>query len=229
MKVNNKMNIKGFFIGVYSFFSLTIAIILMYIFKQHILFIRKKWAASMIYIIGINIKKFGSLDEKADIIFLNHNSMLDIILLDYLHPKEIAWVTNMKFAKIPFFGLIFRLPNLILIDPNNKSSLRTLLKRSQQEIKNRRVIGIFPEATRGKDNEIIPFKQGARMITECLKLKVQTIVLTNTRERLDTKRLTASSGLVKIIYFDTFTPESKDWFKETEILMKDTYKQYAKD
>jgi 1-acyl-sn-glycerol-3-phosphate acyltransferase len=46
--------------------------------------------------------------------------MFDITLLDYLHPKDIVWVTNSKLAKIPVFGWIFKLPNLILIDPIKK-------------------------------------------------------------------------------------------------------------
>ena len=77
----------------------------MYFFRQRIPLIRKSWAFSMIKIIGVDIESTGVLDTNADLIVLNHNSMLDIILLDYLHPIDIAWVTNIKLANAPVFWM----------------------------------------------------------------------------------------------------------------------------
>ena len=113
-EVNNKMNFKGFLVGVYSFFSLLLVIVCMYFFKNKIPFIRKLWAKSMIKLTGVDLEEIGSLNKYADIIILNHNSMFDITLLDYLHPNDIAWVTNIKLANTPIFGWIFKLPKLIL-------------------------------------------------------------------------------------------------------------------
>ena len=217
------MNFKGFLMGIYSFFSLLVVIVFMYLFRSKIFNIRKFWAYSMVKLIGVKIEAVGVLNPDADVIVLNHNSMFDITLLDYLHPKDIAWVANEKLAKVPVFGWIFKFPNLILINPTKRSSLTTLLHRAKQEIANKRPIGIFPEGTRGDNDEIIKFQVGAKLITEKCNLTVQPIVLIGTRKRLDTKTFISTPGIVKVIYLDTVDSSQKDWFENMEQLVKDTY------
>jgi len=223
------MNLKGFLIAVYSFISLLLVIVFMFLFKNKIYSIRKLWSTSMVKLIGVDIKEIGKIDNSADIILLNHNSMFDIVLLDYLYPKDIAWVANSKLAKVPVFGLIFKLPNLILIDPIKRSSIRTLITRVQEELLHNRPIGIFPEGTRGDNDEIIKFQKGIKTIVERLNLKVQPIVLVDTRERLDTKTLKSSSGEIKLIYLDTIQASNEDWYEELEKNFKKIYKQNKSD
>ncbi len=220
------MNFRGFLIGVYSFFSLLIGIICMYILRDQIPKIRKFWAKSMIKLIGIEIEEFGQFDKTADIIVVNHNSMLDIIILDYLSPKDIAWVANIKLANAPIFGWIFKLPNLILIDPQKKSSFKTLMSRVKEEMDNKRPVGIFPEGTRGDTDDIIKFQKGTKLIIEKLGLKVQPIILINTRQRLDTKTFKATSGKVNVIYLKSIVPSqlNTNWFEQMEQSVRNTYK-----
>ena len=219
------MNFKGFLMGIYSFFSLLIVIIFMFFFRKKIPLIRKLWATSMVKLIGVDLEEIGSLDTNADIIVLNHNSMFDITLLDYLHPKDIAWVTNKKLANIPVFGWIFKFPNLILIDPEKRNSLKILLNRTKEELENKRPIGIFPEGTRGNNDEILKFQKGTKLLAEKLNLKVQPIVLINTRKRLDTKTFISIPGKIKVVYLDTIESSHNEWFDEVEQLVKDTYNQ----
>ncbi len=201
----------------------------MLLFKNKIHLIRKLWSTSMIKLIDVNIQEIGSLDKNADILLLNHNSMLDVILLEHLHDKDIAWVTNKKLAKIPLFGFIFKLPSLILIDPQNRSSLKLMMSRLKEELRNNRPIGIFPEGTRGVNNEMLKFQNGIKIIAEKLNLKVQPIVLTHTRKRLDVNTMRATSGEVNIIYLDTIQPTSENWYEELERNFKHKYEQYNGD
>ena len=220
------MNFKGFLMGIYSFFSLLIVIVLMYFFRSKIPLIRKLWATSMVKLIGADIEVSGSLDADADIIILNHNSMFDITLMDYLHTKDIAWVTNIKLANVPVFGWIFKFPNLILIDPKKRSSLKVLFNRSKEESQNKRPIGIFPEGTRGDSDDMIKFQKGAKLIAEKFNLTIQPIVLTNTRKRLDTKTFISTAGKIKVTYLDTVSPNKdnkNDWFDDIENSMNETY------
>ena len=197
----------------------------MYLFKSKTHTVRKVWAYSMIKLIGVKIEEVGQLDTEADVIAMNHNSMLDIILFDYLHSQDIAWVANIKLSKIPLFGLIFTLPKLILIDPMKNSSLKTLLNKASKEIKEGRPIGVFPEGTRGDTNDMIKFKIGTKLLVQKLNLSVQPIILVNTRERLDTKTYKSSPGLVKIIYLDTIYPSKseEDWYDHLYHQMKTKY------
>jgi 1-acyl-sn-glycerol-3-phosphate acyltransferase len=153
--------------------------------------------------------------------------MLDIIVLEHLHPKDIAWVARSSLAQAPLFGYIFKLPNLILIDHKKRSSIKYLSQRAKEEHQNSRPIAIFPEGTRGKDNSIKKFQAGAKIVANNLELKVQPIVLTNTRDRLDTDNLRSSSGEVEIIYLDTIDTKDKEWYKKVEESINRTYNKYS--
>lgn len=220
------MNFRGFILSIYSFFSLLLVIVLMIVFKTKIHRIRQLWSASMIKLIGVNIIEIGSFNKDADIILLNHNSMLDILVLDYLHSKDIAWVANEKLTKVPVFGWIFKLTNLIIINPLKSSSVAILVSRIKEELLNSRPIGIFPEGTRGRSDKIIKFKKGIKNISEDLSLTIQPIILTGTKERLNTKNLKSTSGKVEVIYLDTITSYNENWYTELESEFNDIYKKY---
>ena len=60
------------------------------------------------------------------------------------------------------------------------------------------------------------------MVADRHKLKVQPIVLVNTRRILDSKTLKATPGIVKIIYLDPIQADKKDdWLKESESKMRE--------
>jgi 1-acyl-sn-glycerol-3-phosphate acyltransferase len=177
----------------------------------------------MLGITGTKIVEIGTLDSDADLVMINHNSMLDILIFDHLHPKDLAWVARATLAKAPIFGAIFRLPRLILIENTKKSSIKELIAKSKHEFEQKRPIAIFPEGTRGKDDDMQKFQIGAKIIADKLNLKVQPIVVTNTRQRLDTSNLYSSSGEVKVVYLDTVTTENKEWYKDTEEKMREVY------
>ncbi len=217
------MNIKFFLLSIYSFFTILLGVVLMLLFKKQTYFFRKIWASSVIKILDIDIEEIGNLDKNTDLIVLNHNSLLDIFLLDFLHPKEISWVTKDKLSKLPLFGYILKIPKLILIDPTKLSSLRTLLKKVREANIEERVVGIFPEGQHGDSDEIAKFEQGIKIVTKDTNLRVQPIVLLNTRYLLDTQILKANSGTAKIIYLPTVNTSNKDWFRETEKLMSNIY------
>ena len=197
----------------------------MYTFKSKVHQIRRFWSASMIKLIGVDLKVRGSLNTEADVILLNHNSMLDIILLDFLHPKDLCWVANEKLSKVPVFGQIFKLTNLILINPAKSSSFGIMSDKIKEEMMNDRPIGIFPEGTRGNDDKIIKFKKGIKRVAEDLNLSVQPIILVNTKKRLNTKDFSASAGVVKVIYLDTIETYSKNWYKNLEDQFNKIYTQ----
>ena len=81
--------------------TVSITIILMYIFKSKNRTVRKIWGAIQMKLMGITLEIEGEVDNDADMIMMNHQSLVDIILLEYLHPKDIAWVAKSEIANLP--------------------------------------------------------------------------------------------------------------------------------
>ncbi|RXJ97728.1 1-acyl-sn-glycerol-3-phosphate acyltransferase [Arcobacter sp. CECT 8986] len=212
-------------------FSITVAITIffMYTFRNHTHKVIKIWMKFQVFFLGIKIQEVGKLDESCDMLLLNHQSILDIIVMEYIHSRDLAWVAKKEITDLPFFGHIIKAPRMISIDRENKAGLIKLLKESKDRLSKGRPIAIFPEGTRTDGKKLLKFKSGAKIIANKLNLKVQPAVLFNTKNILDSQKLTCKPGIVKIIYLEP-VQASKDtnWFEETENKMREVIEQESK-
>jgi len=207
--------------GVYVLieFSLTVAaiILLMYLFPEKNREIRRKWAKLQSKLIGYKIETKGEIDPNADLLLINHQSLLDIVVLEDIHPANLAWVGKKEIEKLPIFGHIMKAPKMIVVDREDKKSLIKLLRDVKEKLKEKRVVAIFPEGTRSKGDALLPFKKGPKFLAEKLNLKVQPVVVVNTRAVLDSKTLEVSVDKpVKVIFLDSFYPQDRGekWYEE---------------
>ena len=211
-------------------FAITVLVImgLMKLFNKQNRAIRRAWAKMQKYLIGYSIKTEGKQDKDVNMLLLNHQSILDIVVLEELHPSNLAWVAKKEIAQIPIWGNILSIPKMITIDRESKSSLIKLFKDVKDRLSQSRVIAIFPEGTRGRGDKILKFKDGTRVLAEKLKLKVQPVVIVGSRRVLDSQNLTSQSGEIKVIYLDPITPsEDKDWYKKVQEDMKETLAKHT--
>ncbi len=208
--------------------TVPVVIILMRIFPDKQWMLRKKWAKMQSWLTGYKLQIIGQPDPDAQLVLMNHQSLLDIIVMDATYPKNLSWVAKREIADIPFFGQILTVPRMIIVDRENKKSLLKLLKDARQRLDEGRVIAMFPEGTRGDGQKLLPFRAGARFLANKLALKVQPVVIVNSRQILDSVNFTASSGTVKIIYLDSIDPmQDKEWYDKLhhqmqEVLEKET-------
>ena len=221
MKILQKT--KAISIFIQFVITVTIVIICMKLFKKNIWKIRRTWAKMQVWFIGYDLEIEGTPDKDAQMLILNHQSLLDIILLEATSQKDIAWVAKKEIADMKFFGQIITLPEMISINREDKKSLLKLFADSKKRIDEGRVIAIFPEGTRGDGKKLAPFKAGTKLIASKLKLKVQPIVVVNTKNVLDSQDFVAKSGKVKLIYLDSFyVKENKNWFEDIQVNMQAT-------
>ncbi len=197
--------------------TVSVVIVLMYVFKKHNRKIRTVWGNLQMKLMGIKLEIEGEIDPNAQLIVMNHQSVLDIIIFEYLHPKNIAWVAKKEIADIPWFGHILKGPDMIIVERESKSSLIKLLRDSKNKIEQDRPIMIFPEGTRTDGKKLRKFKAGAKIISEKYKLNVQSVVLVGTKDIFDSQKFLQKSGTVKIIYLPTVKADkSTTWYKDTE-------------
>ena len=171
----------------------------------------------------------GEFQDDTNIYLLNHRSVLDIMLIEGLNPQDLAWVGKGSLVKMPFFGKIITKGRMISIDRRKKTAMMSLIRQAKEKIKDGRVIAIFPEGTRAKTHKMLDFQLGAEALSNILKLKVQGIVLTNTREVLDLQNSTFSNKpLVKIkILPQIQADKNTDWFETLKKDMQDSLDELA--
>lgn len=212
-------------------FTITVAIVVvgMYTFRKHTHKIIKFWMKIQMYLLGIKLEIEGTLDESCDLILMNHQSLLDIVVMEYIHKKNLAWVAKKEISNLFFFGHIIKAPRMISIDRENKAGIIHLLKEVKDRLSLGRPIAMFPEGTRSTGDKLLSFKSGAAMVANKYNLKVQPAIIVNTRNILDSKKLTAKPGTVKVIFLDPVQADKKtDWFKTVENDMNEVFNKEKK-
>ncbi len=170
-------------------------------------------------------KKIGIEDPQTQMFLINHQSDLDIGVVELLSKRDLAWVAKKELFDIPFFGLTLRLPNDIPIERESKSSLVKLLKASKERLDEGRVITIFPEGTRSTTGRMLPFKPGAKLVADKYALCVQPVVLIATASCYNIKKYYYRPRKIKAIFLDSFIAdkEDKEWMNNLRITMQKVY------
>lgn len=181
------------------------------------------WFIRTFVFIGIRTK--GTLDPEAQMLLVNHQSDVDIGIIETITTRNIAWVAKRELFSIPFFGLVLRLPKNIALQRESKTALVKLIKESKRCLDEGRVITIFPEGTRTETGVMKPFKFGAKIVADKYALKVQPIVLIATASYFSNKQKIFSPGTVTAVYLDSFyaDKEDPDWLNNLQMKMQKVY------
>ena len=221
--------IRGIIIVIQFSITVAITVLAMYMFRNHTHKVIKVWMKLQMWFLGIKLEQHGKLDESCDMVMLNHQSLLDIIVMEYIHSRDLAWVAKKEISDLFFFGHIIKAPRMISIDRENKAGIIHLLKETKDRLNKGRPIAMFPEGTRSNGKELLSFKPGAKMVANKHGLKVQPVLLFNTRDILDSKKLEAQPGIVKVVYLEPVKADKKtDWFEETEKKMNEVFQEELK-
>ncbi|BCD68196.1 1-acyl-sn-glycerol-3-phosphate acyltransferase [Nitratiruptor sp. YY09-18] len=189
--------------------------------KRHYKKIKTFFTRSILKLLGIKVITEGHIDPQAKMLIMNHSSLIDIPVIEATYPYDMVWIAKKELFDMPFFGLLLKLPDNIRLDREDRKSLVHLLKESKEKSQHK-VIAIFPEGTRARGNKLLPFKPGAKIIAEKLHLKVQPVVIVCARERFNSKTLELNTGIIKVKYLPSFTPDPQtEWLKELREKMQE--------
>lgn len=167
----------------------------------------------------------GEEDPQAQIYLINHQSDMDIGVVETSTKKDLAWVAKKALFDVPFFGLAMSLPEDIEIERESKTSLVKLLRATKDRLDKKRTIAMFPEGTRSKNGRMLPFKSGAKFIADKYQLKVQPVVLVDTLSCYDIKKFYYKPKDITIVYMESFIADKSDpnWLNELQIKMQKVY------
>lgn len=179
----------------------------------------------------VNSNKLPTYPENPSIILINHSSMLDIPLIDYLvgtYPH--IWIGN-DYSKVPLLGRLLRRMHVIVDRRKPMEALRKALRLTKN--KNRHLL-IFPEGTRHFDGEIHTFHGGFAVFAEKLQRPVIPIVMSGLHKIYPKKSslIDSSASNVKIsigkpIYYESgmsrqdFIDKVHRWFVEEMKTLKE--------
>lgn len=114
----------------------------------------------------------------------NHRSNFDPIITWHIFKKwQIAFVSKASNFEIPIFGRFIRKCCFMAIDRENpRNALKTIHKAAGLLQKGEVSIGVYPEGTRSKSCELLPFHNGVFKIAQKANAPIVVLAISGTEQ-----------------------------------------------
>ena len=133
------------------------------------------------------------------IIVANHQSAYDIIVLYARLGIDFKWVMKKEVRKIPGVGFGSQAVGHIFIDRSSTKAAIDTINAAKSNIRNGTSVVIFPEGTRSRTTEMLPFKKGAFWFAFDLNLPILPVTIKGTREIMPSGTLHLLPGRAEMI------------------------------
>lgn len=134
---------------------------------------------------GAKFKTYGLENMPTDYNALyvsNHRSMLDIPTIVRFSNVTLNFVAKESLKKMPFFGWWLMANNALFLDRSSpRAGLQTILEGIER-IKAGEAFVIYPEGTRSKTDNFLPFKQGSLKLASKANVPVIPIAIRGTAD-----------------------------------------------
>lgn len=176
----------NFLLWIYIIITVPLFGTLAIIIRRH--FWARLWCELLLKILGIKIRVFAEewpQKGKTYVFMCNHQSQLDIPVLEsVLKGYNIRFLAKKSLFDIPFFGWGIKALGYVPVEREDpKEGLKSLFA-CVEKLKEGFSLVIFPEGTRSKTGEILPFKLGGFLIPIKAGVAVCPVVIWGTMEIL---------------------------------------------
>ena len=113
----------------------------------------------------------------------NHESYADIFLLSHL-PFEMKWLSKDTIFRIPVMGWMMRMAGDVQLRRGDRTSASDALAACCDRLAKRVSVMIFPEGTRSRGGELLPFKDGAFRLAVDTGVPILPIAIAGTRHAM---------------------------------------------
>ena len=111
----------------------------------------------------------------------NHESYADIFLISHL-PWEMKWLSKDTIFRIPVMGWMMRMAKDIPIKRGKRESVVSAMQGCRDRLGRKVSVMIFPEGTRSKTDDLLPFKDGAFKLAIEAQVPIVPIAVAGTRD-----------------------------------------------
>ena len=205
--------------------SSTLALLFTLVDRSHKAYfiLTKIYSAPVLWIAGIKVKITGkeNVVPKTPYVFVaNHVSLFDIPVLQRYVPNDFSFVFKKEIVKVPVFGWQMYLGPAIVINRQNPEKAMKSIEKAKKMLVQRKIsVLLFPEGTRSKTGEMLPFKRGAFRIAAQVGFEIIPITISGTKNLFQKNPLRINSGVVKLEFGKPIPAENITSRKEELELM----------
>jgi 1-acyl-sn-glycerol-3-phosphate acyltransferase len=111
----------------------------------------------------------------------NHESYADIFLISHF-PWEMKWLSKDTIFRIPVMGWMMRMARDIPIKRGKRESVVSAMQGCRDRLARKVSVMIFPEGTRSRTEDLLPFKDGAFKLAIEAQVPILPIAVAGTRD-----------------------------------------------
>lgn len=129
--------------------------------------VSKLWARGVLKASGVRLEVAvdPAVDPAASYVLVsNHQSLFDIPVLLASSPGNMRLMAKRSLFQIPVFGWSLYLAGFVPVDRQDKSSARGSFSSATGQLARGISILVFPEGTRSKTGQLLPFQRGGFLI-----------------------------------------------------------------
>jgi 1-acyl-sn-glycerol-3-phosphate acyltransferase len=117
------------------------------------------------------------------VVVANHESYADIFLVSHLK-WEMKWLAKDTIFKIPVMGWMMRMAGDVPINRGSRGSAQQALEACRDRLAKHVSIMVFPEGTRSRGDDLLPFKDGAFQLAISVGAPIIPVAIAGTRNAM---------------------------------------------
>jgi 1-acyl-sn-glycerol-3-phosphate acyltransferase len=157
------------------------------------------WARTLLALAGISVRVLHPerLDPgRSFVVVANHESFCDILVLLANLPMQVRFLAKRSVFRVPVLGWSITAAGFIPVDREDRSRGTETVDAALQRLSGGRSVVIFPEETRTRTGDLLPFKRGAAHLALRSGLPILPIALAGTFRVLKRGSLLITPGPV---------------------------------
>lgn len=125
------------------------------------------WARLILRVSGVRVRLLHAERLRGvagAVLAANHESFYDILVLLAVLPMSVRFLAKRNLFRLPFLGWSIAAAGFIPVDRQSRSRNAAVVDTALARLQRGRSLVVFPEETRTRDGELLPFKTGAALI-----------------------------------------------------------------
>jgi 1-acyl-sn-glycerol-3-phosphate acyltransferase len=125
------------------------------------------WARLILAVSGVRVRVLHRerfAEDASFVVAANHESFYDILVLLAVLPMSVRFLAKRNLFRLPFLGWSIAAAGFIPVDREARSRNTGVVDAALARLQNGRSLVVFPEETRTRTGELLPFKTGAALI-----------------------------------------------------------------
>lgn len=127
----------------------------------------------------------------------NHESMADVLIVGSL-PVDMKWLSKAEIARVPFVGWMMRMAGDVLVRRSDRRSRGASYDELMAWLRRGASVMLFPEGTRSRSGEMLPFRSGAFRLAIETGRPIQPLAVSGTRDAIRADSLLFGRARVKV-------------------------------